>query len=62
MPVVIIYMWSGRSEEFKERIIDRITEVFAEEGIPKSAVSVIIQDVPRENWGVGGRQASKITE
>jgi 4-oxalocrotonate tautomerase len=28
-------------------------------GIPAEAVEVLIHEVPKENWGVGGEQASE---
>jgi 4-oxalocrotonate tautomerase len=52
-------MWAGRDEEAKERIIRGITEVFVKEGVPPEAVTVVIQDVPRENWGMGGSPATR---
>ncbi len=59
MPIVHVYMWSGLSREAKEKIIKGITKVFEELGIPGHAVEVVIHEVPRENWGVGGEQASE---
>jgi 4-oxalocrotonate tautomerase len=58
MPIVHVYMWSGVSREAKEKMIKGITKVFEELGIPGHAVEVVILEVPRENWGVGGEQAS----
>jgi 4-oxalocrotonate tautomerase len=58
MPIVHVYMWSGVSREAKEKIIKGITKVFEELGIPGQAVEVVIHEVPRENWGIGGEQAS----
>jgi len=58
MPIVHVYMWSGLSREAKEKIIKGITKVFEELGIPGHAVEVVIHEVPKENWGVGGEQAS----
>jgi len=58
MPIVHVYMWSEVSRETKEKIIKGITKVFEELGIPGQAVEVVIHEVPRENWGVGGEQAS----
>jgi 4-oxalocrotonate tautomerase len=57
MPVVHVYMWSGVSKEAKVRIVKGITKVFEELGIPSQAVEVIIQEVPKENWGIGGELA-----
>jgi len=59
MPVVHVYVWSGFSDEAKKKTITDITKVFVEMGIPAEAVEVIIHEVPKENWGVGGEQASK---
>jgi 4-oxalocrotonate tautomerase len=58
MPIVHVYMWSEVSRKAKEKIIKGITKVFEELGIPGQAVEVVIHKVPRENWGVGGEQAS----
>ena len=58
MPIVHVYMWSGVSREAKARIIKGITKVFEELGIPGQAVEVVIHEVPKENWGVVGEQAS----
>jgi 4-oxalocrotonate tautomerase len=58
MPIVHVYMWSGVSKEAKEKIIKGITKVFEELGIPGHAVEVVILEVPKENWGIGGEQAS----
>jgi len=36
-----------------------ITKVFTEIGIPAEAVEVVIREIPKENWGVGGELASE---
>ncbi|MEM1525981.1 MAG: tautomerase family protein [Ignisphaera sp.] len=59
LPVIVVYMWSGVSDGAKKGIIFGITKVFEELGIPPHAVEVIIVEVPKENWGVGGEQASE---
>ena len=57
MPVVNIASWPMDNER-KARVIKRITEVFTEMGIPAEAVTVIINDLPKENWGTAGEQHS----
>ncbi|MEM3980823.1 MAG: tautomerase family protein [Ignisphaera sp.] len=57
LPIVIVYMWSGVSNEAKKKIISGITRVFEELSIPPHAVEVIIVEIPKENWGIGGEQA-----
>ena len=59
MPIVHVYVWSGFSDEAKRKVIAGITNLFTEMGIPGEAVEVVIHEVPKENWGVGGEQASK---
>lgn len=59
LPVVVVYMWSGVSSEAKKKVISGITKVFGELGIPSHAVEVIIVEIPKESWGVGGEQASE---
>lgn len=60
MPVVTIHMWDGRSREVKKRIIAGITEAFTREGIPPEAVTIIINDVRKENWGITGVPADEV--
>lgn len=59
MPLVQVYVWKGFSEEAKRELIKGITRVFAELKVPAEAVEVLIHEVSRENWGVGGVPASE---
>ncbi|RLG91475.1 MAG: 4-oxalocrotonate tautomerase [Candidatus Hecatellales archaeon] len=59
MPIVHVYVWSGFSDEAKKKTIKGITKVFTEMGIPAEAVEVVVHEIPKENWGVGGEQASE---
>ncbi|MHA1803029.1 MAG: tautomerase family protein [Promethearchaeota archaeon] len=59
MPLAQIYMWEGTSDEAIEKIITGVTEVFVGLGIPKEAVEVIVQQVPKSHWGVRGLPAAK---
>ena len=47
------------SGEAKEETVKDITRVFEELGIPGHTVEVVILEVPKENWGVGGELASE---
>jgi 4-oxalocrotonate tautomerase family enzyme len=51
-------MWSGRTEKQKTEIIKGITETFVSQGVSASAVTVIIFDVDKSNWGHSGVPAS----
>ena len=60
MPVVIVEMWQGRTEEQKATLIKGITKVFKDIGVPADWLHIIIHDVPKCNWGTRGEPASKI--
>lgn len=57
MPVVNITSWP-MDDKKKARVIKKVTEVFVEMGIPAEAVTIIINDLPKENWGTAGEQHS----
>ncbi|MGQ9759482.1 MAG: tautomerase family protein [Candidatus Methanomethylicaceae archaeon] len=59
MPIVHVYVWKGFSNEAKKKVISGVTNVFVEMGIPKEDVEIIIHDIPKEDWGLGGEQASE---
>ena len=60
MPVVIVEMWDGRTADQKKTVAEGITAVFGKIGIPAEAVHIVIHDVPKENWAVGGKLASEM--
>jgi 4-oxalocrotonate tautomerase len=59
MPVIEVHMWAGRSREQKKNVIKGITDVFVKEGVPAEAVTVILHDVPKENWGTAGKSCDE---
>lgn len=59
MPSVDVKVWKGISEQAVEQIISGITKVFVDIGIPERAVEVIVYEIPKTHWGVGGVPASK---
>ncbi|MCX6695351.1 MAG: 4-oxalocrotonate tautomerase [Candidatus Altiarchaeota archaeon] len=59
MPVVRIEMWAGRSKEQKKKLIEDVTKAVCDcIGCPPEAVHIVINDIPKENWGAGGKQSS----
>jgi len=62
MPVVIIEMRKGRTEDQKEKLIKGITEAFEDIGVAAEHLSIIIHDIPKSNWGMRGEQASKFAK
>ena len=60
MPLVQISLWPGRSDEVKEKMIAAVTEAVSRtSGAPPEAVEVIIHEVPKTNWGMGGTPFAK---
>ncbi|MCD6431942.1 tautomerase family protein [Candidatus Bathyarchaeota archaeon] len=59
MPIVHVNVWNGFSNEAKKKVIEGVTQIFTEIGIPAEAVEIMIHKALMENWGVGGEQASK---
>ena len=59
MPFVTVKIWEGRTTEQKAAIIEKVTEALIESmGVEPEHVSVVLQEYPKENWGVGGQLAS----
>ena len=58
MPVVIVNMWPGRDENAKRRIAEGITKVFEKENVPRDAVTVIMQEIPKNCWARAGKLCS----
>jgi 4-oxalocrotonate tautomerase len=56
MPLVIVKMLAGRTNEQKRRLAREVTEVVARViDAPEDQVDVIIEDCTRENWAKGGK-------
>ena len=61
MPLVEISMLTGRDADAKEEMIREVTDaVVRTSGAPPEAVTVIIRDVPRTDWGRAGVPYSKL--
>src|SRR5690606_7708390 len=59
--VVTVTAFAGRSLEAKRDLYRGIVERLSELEIPPSHVKIILNEVPRENWGLsGGKPASEI--
>jgi 4-oxalocrotonate tautomerase len=58
MPVIHVNVWSGFGEEKAQKVIKGVTEVFTGIDIPAQAVEVLIHELPKTHWGIGGEPAS----
>ena len=59
MPIVNVNVWEGFGNEKTKTVIQKITKVFVDLGIPEQAVEVIVHEIPKTNWGIGGEPASE---
>jgi 4-oxalocrotonate tautomerase len=59
MPIVKVEMWPGRTHAQKAQLAQLITQamVTVAHTTPEDTI-VIFEDVPKENWAVGGVLAS----
>ncbi len=59
MPLVKIYLWKGRDKEKKKELIKKVTSAVVDViDCSAEAVQVIINEVDKDNWGIGGLPAS----
>jgi len=59
--LVELSMFPGRSLEAKRHLYQRIVKRFGEIGIKPKDIFIVLNEVPRENWGIrGGVPASEV--
>ena len=58
MPVVHVELYEGRTRDAKQKIVEGITDVFVKEGIKPEAVTVILVEIKKENYGHNGKLLS----
>ena len=59
MPLVTVDIWEGRSVDEKRKLVKAVTKAVVDSiKCPEAAVTVIIRDLPKCNWGLGGELAS----
>ncbi|WBQ04426.1 2-hydroxymuconate tautomerase [Kribbella sp. CA-293567] len=59
MPMITVQLFAGRNAEQKVALAERLTDAFLETcgrpDQPQESVWVVIDEVAREHWAVGGR-------
>lgn len=59
MPLIRVSMYPGRTDEQKKALVEELTDAFLRTaGGNRDGVWVMLEEVPREHWGVGGRVSS----
>lgn len=59
MPVVHVNVWKGFGEDRTKTVIQGITKVFVDLGVPEHAIEVVVHEIPKTHWGKGGVPASE---
>ncbi len=59
MPIVHVNVWEGFGQEKAKTVIQEITKVFVDLGIPSQGVEVVVHENQKTHWGVGGEPASE---
>ncbi len=59
LPVVQVSVWTGMSSENKKKIVEGITSVIQEVGVPREAITIIIYEIPKTDWASGGQLHSE---
>jgi 4-oxalocrotonate tautomerase len=59
MPVVHVNVWEGFGQERAKTVIQNVTQVFVDLGIPVHAVEVLVHEVKKSHWGIAGEPASE---
>ncbi|KVT47753.1 2-hydroxymuconate tautomerase [Burkholderia multivorans] len=60
MPIAHLYILEGRDDDRKERLIAEVTEAIHRSlDAPVESVRVIITEMPKGHFGIGGRSAKR---
>jgi 4-oxalocrotonate tautomerase len=61
MPIAQLYILEGRTDEQKENLIREVSEAMSRTiDSPIERVRVIITEMPKNHFGIGGEPASKV--
>lgn len=61
MPICQIHLLEGRSVEQKRALIAKVTEAISESlGAKPESVRVILTEMPKEHFGIGGKSAGEL--
>ena len=61
MPYISIETFAGKTAEQKKAMIAEVTKaVVSTLEVPPESVSIVIKDIPRSDWGGGGKPCSEL--
>ncbi len=60
MPMLQVAIMEGRTPAQKEELISRLTTTVTETlSVKPESVRILIQELPRANWGIAGQSVAK---
>ncbi|MCL6626232.1 2-hydroxymuconate tautomerase [Alicyclobacillus shizuokensis] len=60
MPLIQLHIVEGRSEAVKRQLITEVTEaVHRALGSPRESIRVLLHELPKQHWAVGGKPLSE---
>lgn len=61
MPIATLNIIEGRSDEKKEKLIENVSLAIAESlDAPLETVRVIINEMPKQHYGIAGKSVKKL--
>ena len=61
MPLLRVSLWTGRTKEQKAKLAKALTDTMVEVAkVPAQAVTIQIEELPKENWATGGQLHSEL--
>ncbi|MGR7920212.1 2-hydroxymuconate tautomerase [Zobellella denitrificans] len=58
MPIVLVNMMEGRNDAQKEAVIEEVTAALVRAlDAPRESVRVLINELPKQHFGIGGQSA-----
>ncbi|MBP7770060.1 MAG: 4-oxalocrotonate tautomerase family protein [Aliarcobacter sp.] len=61
MPIATINLLEGRTDEQKERLIEKVTLAIHEAiDAPIASVRIILNEMPKQHFGIGGESVKKM--
>jgi 4-oxalocrotonate tautomerase len=61
MPIIHVHLMEGRTGEQKARLIAALTDAAIESvGAPRESVRVLLLEVPKTHFGIGGKTAREL--
>ncbi|WP_268989195.1 2-hydroxymuconate tautomerase [Cupriavidus necator] len=61
MPIMQVFLMEGRTEEQKVGLIGALTDAaVASIGVPRESVRVLITEMPKAHFGIGGKSAKEL--